>query len=94
MFKLQKELKELSCPVCKGKDYEIRNVGFVNCEWALKGKLVNKDDSRVFSEGKTYDGKMYSFKEANYSKTFDGLEIMVKRVKEQKIINDSMIYEE
>jgi len=72
----------------------LRNVGFVNCEWALKGKLFNKDDSRVFAEGKTYDSKMYTFKETNYAKSFESLEIMVKRIKEPMIVNDSHVYSE
>jgi hypothetical protein len=53
-------------------------VGFVNCEWVLKGKLMHKDESRVFAEGKTYDGKLYTFKETSYVKAFENLEILVK----------------
>ncbi|CDW78307.1 UNKNOWN [Stylonychia lemnae] len=95
LFKLSKELRDnIVCPVCKQKDFDLRNVGFVNCEWALKGKLYNKDDSRVFAEGKTYDGKLYTFKETNYGKAFESLEIMVKRVKEAMIVNDSHVYSE
>lgn len=84
----------IECPVCKLKDYDLRNVGFVNCEWVLKGKLMNKEDSRVFAEGKTYDGKLYTFKETNYMKAFESLEIMVKKIKEPMIVNDSQIYSE
>ncbi len=53
---------------------------------------MNKADSRVYAEGKTYDGKMYTFKETNYQKSFELLEIMVKRIKDNKIINDSHTY--
>lgn len=66
IYKLTKELQEICCPVCKKKDFELRNLGFVNCEWALKGKLMGKGESKVFGDGKTYDGKLYTFKETNY----------------------------
>ncbi len=79
----------ITCPVCKEKNFELRNVGFVNCEWALKGKLQFKSESRVFGEGQTYDGKLYTFKEANYTKVFEQLEIMTKKLKDNKIINTS-----
>ena len=46
----------------------------MNCEWALKGKLNYKSESRVFGEGQTYDGKLYTFKETNYIKVFEQLE--------------------
>lgn len=39
IFKMSKDIAEISCPVCKMKNFELRNLGFVNCEWALKGKL-------------------------------------------------------
>jgi hypothetical protein len=40
VFKMSKEASDnITCPVCKEKNFELRNVGFVNCEWALKGKL-------------------------------------------------------
>ena len=37
VFQLKRELRILCCPVCELKNYELRNVGFVNCEWNLKG---------------------------------------------------------
>lgn len=48
---MSKDINDICCPVCKAKNFELRNVGFVNCEWALKGKLLYKPDSRVFGEG-------------------------------------------
>jgi hypothetical protein len=51
IFKMSKDINEISCPLCNQKNFELRNVGFVNCEWALKGKLHYKTDSRVFGEG-------------------------------------------
>jgi hypothetical protein len=71
MFKLSKEVRDLVCPVCQHRNYELRNVGFVNCEWVLKGKLMGKEESKVFGDGRTYDGKLYTFKECNYLKAFE-----------------------
>ncbi len=67
------------------KDFELRNVGFVNCEWVLKGLLRKHKDSKFCCEGKTYDGKLYTFPETNYQKAFDVLDILVKRPKDNKI---------
>jgi len=40
---MSKEVTDyIACPSCKEKNFELRNVGFVNCEWALKGKLLFK----------------------------------------------------
>jgi hypothetical protein len=60
----------------------IRNVGFVNCEWILKGKLKRNEESKLYTEGRTYDGKLYTFKEAEYKKVFENLHILVKPVKD------------
>ena len=86
---MSKDSSEILCPVCQTKRFEIRNIGFVNCEWALKGKLNYKSESRVFGEGQTYDGKLYTFKETNYIKVFEQLEIMAKKQKDTKIVNTS-----
>lgn len=51
-----------------------------------------KAESRVFGEGLTYDGKLYTFKEDNYAKIFEQLEIMAKRIKEPKIVNNSQVF--
>ena len=53
----------------------------------MKGKLNYKSESRVFGEGQTYDGKLYTFKETQYQKVFEQLEIMAKRLKDTKIVN-------
>lgn len=73
---IRDELTKLACPCCKkgnkkmpGTDeysLVIRNCGFVNCKWAMKGILVNNRESKIYSEGQTYDGKLYTFKEVDY----------------------------
>jgi hypothetical protein len=37
IFKLEQELAEFSCPLCIKTHFDLSNMGFVNCEWALKG---------------------------------------------------------
>ena len=72
----------MRCPVCSDKNFEIRNVGFVNCEWILRGLLKNREDSKISADGKTYDNKLYTFKETSYLKVFEYLEINAKAIKE------------
>ena len=43
----------------------------------------------MFGEGQTYDGKLYTFKETNYLKVFEQLEIMAKKMKDAKVVNTS-----
>ena len=72
---ISKELPSLVCPVCKtgkpGKNGEhptlsIKNCGFVNCEWAMRGILKKNRDSKIYAEGRTYDNKLYTFRESDY----------------------------
>jgi hypothetical protein len=53
-------------------------MGFVNCDWALKGLLL-QSGSRFSAEGVTYDGKLYTFQELDYRTIFDQLTIFVKQ---------------
>ena len=71
MLAIDKELRKLVCPVCKegnkppapGEEptLSIRNCGFVNCEWAMKGIPNKNKTSKIYSEGRTYDKKLYTF---------------------------------
>lgn len=54
-------------------------MGFVNCEWAIKGALRTNPDLKIFADGQTFDDKLYTFKEANYKTTFTHLIILVKK---------------
>jgi len=64
--------------MCDKGMFEVRNVGFVRSQWQYKGILTNKKDSRISGEGRTYDCKLYTFKEANYSTMWDSLELLAK----------------
>ena len=64
------------CPLCKkgnqkGANGEqptlvFRNCGFVNCEWVMRGILKSNKNSKIYADGRTYDNKLYTFKEIDY----------------------------
>jgi len=77
-FYLHRDMKVIKCPVCMKGLFEVRNIGFVSCQWQYKGVLTNKKDSRITGEGRTYDHKLYTFKETNYSTMWESLELLAK----------------
>lgn len=87
-FNIRDEMSKLVCPVCKkgnkkgarGEEPTLmfRNCGFVNCQWAMKGNLACNKDSKIYSEGRTYDNKLYTFKETNHRGLWHNLDILVK----------------
>jgi hypothetical protein len=89
IFKLQNEIIEFSCPVCMQENYELRNMGFVNCDWALKGVLKKNVNSRVIADGNTFDNKLYTFQELDYKTHFEFLNIFVKKHVEKRVENIS-----
>ena len=89
IFKLDQELNEFGCPVCDTIYFELRNMGFVNCEWAIKGTL-RPNKSKIFADGQTFDGKLYTFKETDYKTSFEYLNIFVKRKAESSLSNVSI----
>lgn len=72
-------MAEFSCPVCLQNEFDLSNMGFINCEWALKGQLRNNSHIKIYADGQTYDEKLYTFQELNYKKEFNYLNIFVKR---------------
>ena len=66
----------------------MRNIGFVQCQWQYRGTLTNKKDSKITGEGRTYDNKLYTFKEANYYKTWQTLEIEAKRLDAKAVLRN------
>ena len=56
----------------------MRNCGFVNCEWAMRGILLRNKESKIYADGRTYDSKLYTFKECDYRQIWHALDIMVK----------------
>ena len=69
IFALKKDLTNgiLRCPCCRtSKFLNIRNCGFVNCEWSMRGILRTNKESKIYADGRTYDSKLYTFKECDY----------------------------
>ena len=74
-------MQNLRCPCCSsGVTLQVRNSGFVNCEWAMRGILNRNRDSKIYADGRTYDSKLYTFKECDYRHIWFALDIMVKPI--------------
>lgn len=80
VFSISREMQSIRCPCCmSGKSLEVRNCGFVNCEWAMRGVLQRNKESKIYADGRTYDSKLYTFKECDYKSIWHALDIMVKQ---------------
>ena len=81
VFSIQKEMLNLRGPCCSSSvNLQVRNSGFVNCEWAMRGILNRNKDSKIYADGRTYDSKLYTFKECDYRHIWFALDIMVKPI--------------
>lgn len=58
----------------------VRNCGFVNCEWSMRGTMMKNKESKIYADGRTYDGKLYTFKECDYQQVWLSLDIMAKEL--------------
>lgn len=77
----------LRCPLCHSiKNLKIRNCGFVNCEWNMRGILRKNNSSKIYADGRTYDSKLYTFKECDYSSVWQALEVLVKELDLKKSV--------
>ena len=78
----------LRCPCCRtSKFLVLRNCGFVNCEWSMRGVLRTNRDSKIYADGRTYDGKLYTFKECDYQSVWLQLDIMAKKLDANSVQN-------
>ena len=90
IFQMKKEMSNgiLRCPCCRtSKHLVVRNCGFVNCEWSMRGVLKQNEDSKIYADGRTYDGKLYTFKECNYLEVWHQLDIMAKKLDSNSVQN-------
>lgn len=55
----------------------------MNCEWAMRGILNKNKESKIYADGKTYDSKLYTFKECDYRTVWLALDVMVKQLDEK-----------
>ena len=90
IYQMKKEMSNgiLRCPCCRtSKHLVVRNCGFVNCEWSMRGVLKQNQDSKIYADGRTYDGKLYTFKECNYLEVWQQLDIMAKKLDSNSVQN-------
>jgi hypothetical protein len=52
----------------------------VNCQWQFKGILTKNKGSKIYGDGRTYDNKLYTFKEGDYHEIWQSLAVLVKKV--------------
>ena len=83
---IHKELQKSVCPLCKKGNFKdkpsliFRNCGFVNCEWVMRGILKSNTKSKIYADGRTYDNKLYTFKEIDYREVWLELDIIVQKI--------------
>ncbi len=46
----------------------------------MRGILNRNKDSKIYADGRTYDSKLYTFKECDYRSIWFALDIMVKPI--------------
>ena len=83
IFQLKKEMTNgiLRCPCCRtSKLLVVKNCGFVNCEWSMRGVLRTNKESKIYADGRTYDGKLYTFRECDFQSVWYQLDIMAKKL--------------
>jgi hypothetical protein len=44
----------------------------------MRGILTKNKESKIYADGKTYDSKLYTFKECDYKTVWIALDVMVK----------------
>lgn len=78
----------------QNKTLLIKNIGFVNCEWIIKGVLGNLTWSLLTFNDRTYDSKIYTFKELDYKSVWLNLTIIWQKINTEKykLMNDSKSY--
>lgn len=66
----------------------------MNCEWVIKGVLCNLTGSLLTFADRTYDSKMYTFKELDYKSVWLNLTIICQKLNSEKhkLMNDSKEY--
>ena len=53
----------------------------------MRGVLKSNKESKIYADGRTYDGKLYTFKECDYEKVFLHLDVMAKKLDANSVQN-------
>jgi hypothetical protein len=54
----------------------------------MRGILNRNKESKIYADGKTYDSKLYTFKECDYKTIWYQLDIMVKQLDEKNALKN------
>lgn len=54
----------------------------------MRGILNKNRDSKIYADGKTYDSKLYTFKECDYKTIWCALDVMVKQLDEKTALKN------
>lgn len=54
----------------------------------MRGILNKNKESKIYADGKTYDNKLYTFKECDYKSIWSGLDVMAKLLDEKTAIRN------
>ena len=54
----------------------------------MRGILNKNKESKIYADGKTYDSKLYTFKESDYKTIWYALDIMVKNLDEKTALRN------
>lgn len=54
----------------------------------MRGILNKNKESKIYADGKTYDNKLYTFKECDYKQLWFALDIMVKQLDEKTVLRN------
>lgn len=54
----------------------------------MRGILNRNKESKIYADGKTYDNKLYTFKECDYKQVWFQLDIMVKELDEKNALRN------
>jgi hypothetical protein len=46
----------------------------------MRGVLKTNKESKIYAEGRTYDNKLYTFRESDYRQIWHNLDIIVKKL--------------
>ena len=94
---LPKDSSEFKCKVCSKRNMKIRNCGFINAKWTIRGKLRKQAATRICSDGRTYDKKLYCFLEEDFYKLWERLDIIVEKlpdeIRESDLMDDKEEYD-
>ena len=93
---LSEDYKHAWCPVCRSKeDLFIKNIGFVNWQWMLKGVMNSIPKSVMTFSDRTYDKKLHVFKELDHKSCWKSLIIICQELAEEnwRFMNDSQEYQ-